>query len=67
MFNITMRLGIGFDIESSESTCYIIEVEDDEGIGGSYIAAFEGLTVNIPFFKILWGTFHELDLDMFDN
>jgi hypothetical protein len=67
MFNITMRLGFGFDIESSDSTCYIIESEDEEGNTGSYVAAFEGLMVTIPFFKILFGSFHELDLDMFDN
>jgi hypothetical protein len=67
MFNITMRLGFGFDIESSDSTCYIIESEDEEGNTEAYVAAFEGLMVTIPFFKILFGTFHELDLDMFEN
>jgi|TARA_R110000803_G_scaffold69933_1_gene132565 hypothetical protein len=67
MFSVTNRLGIGFDIESSDGTCYIIEGEDDCGEGYAVIAAFEGLTVTIPFFKILWGEFHEIDTEMLDN
>lgn len=61
MFN--MRLGIGFDIESTEDVCYILTTDEDE----TYVAGFEGLTILLPFMRILFGEFHELDVSLLDN
>ena len=61
MFN--MRLGIGFDIESTEDVCYILTTDEDE----TYVAGFEGLTITLPFIRILLGEFHELDVSLLDN
>lgn len=61
-----MRLGFGFDIESTEGTCYILE-ELKEEEEKSYVTAFEGLTIMLPFIRILYGEFYDLDLSMLDN
>lgn len=63
MLLINMRLGIGFDIEATEDVCYLLEAED----GGTYVTGFEGLTILLPFMRILYGEFHELDVSLLDN
>lgn len=63
MFLVNMRLGIGFDIEATEDVCYILTTDEDE----TYVAGFEGLTILLPFIRILYGSFHELDVSLLDN
>lgn len=66
-FSIQMRLGIGIDIEHSDESCYIVDSEDEEGTRRTIISGFEGLAISLPFFKILVGEFHEIDVSLLDN
>tara|TARA_R110000782_G_scaffold10836_1_gene33524 strand:- start:655 stop:858 length:204 start_codon:yes stop_codon:yes gene_type:complete len=67
MFSLITRLGCGLDIESSDGVCYIVEDEDEDGNVEAYVTGFVGLTISVPFFKFMWGTFHELDTTLLSN
>jgi len=66
-FSMQMRLGIGIDIENATETCYIVDSEDEEGTRRTIMTGFEGLAISLPFFKILVGEFHEIDVSLLDN
>lgn len=47
---ISLRTGIGFDIEYNEDICYIAsEGKDDDDLG---LYAYEGIIVGLPFIKL---------------
>ena len=49
---VSLRTGIGFDIEYNEDICYIASIEDDDDIG---LYAYEGIIICLPFIKLHLG------------
>ena len=64
MLMVSMRLGIGFDIEATDDVCYMLQ---DGDTGNVYITEYEGLTIKLPFLRILIGSFYDVDLKQLDN
>ena len=64
MLMVSMRLGIGFDIEATDDVCYMLQ---DGDTGKVYITEYEGLTIKLPFLRILIGSFYDVDLKQLDN
>ena len=64
MLMVSMRLGIGFDIEATDDVCYMLQ---DDDTGNVYITEYEGLTIKLPFLRILIGSFYDVDLKQLDN
>ena len=46
---VSLRTGIGFDIEYNEDICYIASIEDDDDIA---LYAYEGIIIGLPFIKL---------------
>ena len=49
---ISLRSGIGFDIEYNEDICYIASFDDDDDIR---LYAYEGIIIGLPFIKLHLG------------
>lgn len=57
MITLSTRFGLGFDIEHNENIIHRVgESEED-----SFLAAFNGLIIKIPFLSCYIGDFYELE------
>lgn len=50
---ISLRTGIGFDIEYNEDICHIASKDDNDDDVGLY--AYEGIIIGLPFVKLYIG------------
>ena len=56
-FSMQMRLGIGLDIEYSNSVYHVVDTGDDE----EEMMAFEGVIIKLPFCYFYYGDFYTLE------
>jgi len=49
---ISLRTGIGFDIEYNENICHIASKHDNDDVG---LYAYEGIIIGLPFVKLYIG------------
>jgi hypothetical protein len=56
MIMITLRQGIGLDIEYNEDICHIVTDGVEENV-----VAFAGVLIKIPFVTIYIGDFYDLE------
>ena len=59
MIRLSLRQGIGFDIEYNEEICYVA-IEDDER---ELMLGFNGVIIKIPFVQIEIGDMFEMELN----
>lgn len=54
---VKFRQGIGRDIEYNEENCYVVQDDD----GDLSMVCFAGMIINLPFIKIFFGDFFDVD------
>ena len=60
MITFSPRLGIGLDIEHSETIIHRVGETDDED--DAILAAFMGIIIKLPFLSCYIGDFYELEV-----